>query len=464
MGRLTEQLSSGGGRLAQQVQQAPQPEKKSVGGFAKNVVKSGASLLGGIGSSLLNVFNPNMQKNTLANLADVGAGGLENLFTGGNAQSAEAQKFNAVTDFYKQRYGGVQNIKDTLYNDPVGAAADLSTVLTGGGAVIRGVGDLANVSRLARTGEILSTAGNVIDPINATGAAFNKVSNFGKARLAPKLEASSERLYQSALKPSKSLEAKNPNVIKAGLSERIPVSEKGYDQAIDRISKLNKEIKTKIEAGSKKGMTVDPKIVASRADEVKTRFSKQVAPQQDLAAIEQKRQDFLNHPDLTNSNGIPLDAAQEMKQGTYQQLKGKYGQERAAALETEKALARGLKDEIAKQIPEIADLNAKDSHLIGLEDALKDFVRRSGNSQLIGIGTPLAAVGGFAASGSKLGGLTLGLLKAAIDNPEIKSRLAIILSDAAKGKKVRTPRTTFGRALTPVSRLEPARNQDSQGL
>lgn len=465
MGRLSQQLNAGGGRLAQQVQQNPPPEKKSVGGFAKNVVKSGASLLGGIGSSLLNVFNPNMQKNTLANIADVGAGGLERLFLGDKAQTPEAQKFGAVTDFYKQRYGGGQNIKDTLYNDPVGAAADLSTVLTGGGAALRGVGSLAKASKLSGVGEALTRTGAAIDPLNVAGAAASKVSNFGAKRIAPQLEASSERLYQSALKPSKSIEARNPDVIKAGLSERIPVSEKGYDQALIRLEKLNKEIKAKIKAGAKQGMTIDPKIVASHTDEVKTRFSKQVAPQQDLAAIDQKRQDFLNHPDLANyPNGIPLDVGQEMKQGTYRQLKGKYGQERAAAIETEKALARGLKDEIAKQLPEIANLNVRDSRLMALEDALSDFVHRSNNGQLIGIGTPLAAIGGFAASGSKLGGITLGLVKAAIDNPEIKSRLAIILSDAAKGRKIRSPRTAFGRSLTPVSRLEPARSSGNQGL
>jgi hypothetical protein len=57
----------------------------------------------------------------------------------------------------------------------------------------------------------------------------------------------------------------------------------------------------------------------------------------------------------------------------------------------------------------------------------------------------------------------LGLLKAFLDNPEIKSRLAIILSDFSKGKP-RAPRTVFGRALTPASRAEPPRNSDSLDL
>ena len=50
---------------------------------------------------------------------------------------------NAVGGVYKAKYGSLARIKDTLYNDPVGAVADLSTLLTGGGAAAKGLDALA---------------------------------------------------------------------------------------------------------------------------------------------------------------------------------------------------------------------------------------------------------------------------------------------------------------------------------
>jgi len=44
---------------------------------------------------------------------------------------------NAVGGMYKDRYGSYESLKRTLAEDPVGAAADLSTLLTGGAGVVR---------------------------------------------------------------------------------------------------------------------------------------------------------------------------------------------------------------------------------------------------------------------------------------------------------------------------------------
>lgn len=61
---------------------------------------------------------------------------------------------------------------------------------------------------------------------------------------------------------------------------------------------------------------------------------------------------------------IPVQQAQDMKQGTYRELKNKYGQIGSAETEAQKALARGLKENIAEAVPEIAGLNAQESKLI----------------------------------------------------------------------------------------------------
>lgn len=72
--------------------------------------------------------------------------------------------------------------------------------------------------------------------------------------------------------------------------------------------------------------------------------------------------------DLTNwestKDKLPVQTAQEMKQGTYKILSKKYGQLGSADVESQKGLARGLKEGIAEAVPEVAGLNAQESKLI----------------------------------------------------------------------------------------------------
>ena len=81
---------------------------------------------------------------TVSAVLDVGAGALQkalpdtvvnfiNRFEGNPAAAARAiETANAVGGLYKDRYGSYDSIKRTLAEDPVGAAADLSMLFSGG--------------------------------------------------------------------------------------------------------------------------------------------------------------------------------------------------------------------------------------------------------------------------------------------------------------------------------------------
>lgn len=64
----------------------------------------------------------------------------------------------ALGGVYKDRYGSYEGIKRTFAEDPVGAAADLSTLLTGGGAAATKLG-------ATQTGAAMSRAGAAINPM-----------------------------------------------------------------------------------------------------------------------------------------------------------------------------------------------------------------------------------------------------------------------------------------------------------
>jgi len=237
-------------------------------------------------------------------------------------------------------------------------------------------------------------------------------------------ESVPKTLYKSALKPSTTLpDWKVNNILKTGIAEGIPVSASGQEKLTGLIESINNDIASKIKAGAGKGVTVKKFAVASRLGDTADTFANQVTPAKDLATVGKIGNEFLKG----QPNEIPADTAQAMKQGTYQQISKSYGKLSSASIESQKALARGLKEELAAQIPEIGDLNARESQLIGLDQALERAVNRIGNHQMMGIGTPLAASGVKAATGSTGLSAAAGVLKAIVDDPIIKSKLAIAM-------------------------------------
>lgn len=239
-----------------------------------------------------------------------------------------------------------------------------------------------------------------------------------------------ERMYQSALKPSRTMgAAKIESAVNTGLEQQIPVSAPGAEKLGDLIDDLNDKIKAQIASGPTN--TVNKFAVTSRLRDTAKAFSTQVNPESDLSAVSESGNEFLrNQP-----NQIPAADAQALKQGTYKQLKNRaYGELGTATVESQKALARGIKEELVNQFPEIGDLNAQESKAINLDGALQSAVQRIGNHQLIGIGTPIVGSAAGVATGSAPAVAVAGALKAIIDNPVIKSKLAIQLWKAGRGK------------------------------
>jgi hypothetical protein len=173
---------------------------------------------------------------------------------------------------------------------------------------------------------------------------------------------SPENLMQSALKPTiaqlKSGEAKT--AIDTLLKYGINATGEGAERVKTMVGDVDKEILDAI-AGS--GARIPKQDVLNRLKDVEGRFTNQVNPTSDLAAIQNVGADFANHPMLTGQD-IPVDVAQRLKQGTYKILEKKYGQVGTAETEAQKGLARGLKEEIAKAVPAVGPLNKKQSDLI----------------------------------------------------------------------------------------------------
>lgn len=140
------------------------PAPKSVGGFIGNIGKSGVQAVKDVGGGLLNVLNPNLEQNTVANIGRL----IDDAGYAAAGNAAPDNRAVGLVNYYKDRYG--KNLGDTLYNDPVGVLLDASTVLDGGGALLK-------AGKLAKAGEFAQKAGRIIDPLRVPGRVAGKVAS-----------------------------------------------------------------------------------------------------------------------------------------------------------------------------------------------------------------------------------------------------------------------------------------------
>jgi hypothetical protein len=263
------------------------------------------------------------------------------------------------------------------------------------------------------SGPIRSAIGNAVEEsINQAPAVFGGKIAEGVQAAAKSLKGAARNMMQSALKPSAAdqVSGNAAKAIDTLLENGVNVSRGGLDTLQGRISTINEKIASAIENSP---ATVNKQVVASRLQGALDKFEKQVTPTSDLATIQKAWDEFNNHPLLdkltpaktvpsaildetgkpftqdvpaSGSNAIPVQLAQELKQGTYKSIGGKaYGELKGADIEAQKTLARGLKEEIAAAIPEVAPLNAAESKLLNALDITERRVLMSANKNPMGL-------------------------------------------------------------------------------
>jgi hypothetical protein len=230
----------------------------------------------------------------------------------------------------------------------------------GGNALTRAIGGAVSGG---------ATAG-LINPKDApTGAVIGgafpgvvKVAGMAGNALADAARDGSRRLMQSAIKPTiaQLRTGDADTAVQALLDYGISPTKDGVEKLRGLIGDLNDQVSTAIGSSN---ATVSKNKILQALDDVRTKFGNQVSPTGDLNAIENVANDFAAHPSLP-TDAIPVQTAQQMKQGTYSVLAKKYGQLGSAETEAQKGLARGLKEEIATAVPGVQGLNAEESRLL----------------------------------------------------------------------------------------------------
>lgn len=351
--------------------------------FIENLKNSARTFGGNLVSAASHPFD------TATSMLDLATGYLNKVGLGttkGNTPQQEAM-VQAMNKHLSDRYGSVEKVKKTAYEDPVGFAADLSTVVApfAGGAGLAAKGaEAAGLARtasvLGKTAEIGRTVSEVTNPLNAVKGVTRGVAKVAElAGAAPETvnaiahpastaaQAIAKRAYAAALNPVGANARRVGQLAQTGLEEGVgPSDEAGLWK---KIMERSDQVKGMIDQGTQQGLTLDPAAAranvaakllptAAQGGEAGESFGVQTLPESDQAEVakgldEWTRQHFTpatpgvpanpgtivaghNTPSPTYVGGtpaipgtpeqpipIPIAEGNAIKSGTYQRMTGK---------------------------------------------------------------------------------------------------------------------------------------------
>lgn len=322
-----------------------------------NVPSSAANLAKGLYQAVTSPVQ------TISGAMDVAAGGLQNALpksvvnfvnqfeTNPEAGQRAVQAANAAGGMVKERYGSVDALKNTLATDPVGAAGDLSLLLSGG------AGAASRLPVISKVAPALRTAASVTDPLNmaakASGKMYDLAGALTKQGLGLKTGVGTEPITQAVQAGRESnpafIENLRGNVpaanvledAKANLAQMNADKQQAYrsgmvniknDKSVLDFAGIDQALKNAENMAYYKGKIKD-KTAASVLDNMKAKVA-----------------------DWKNSNPADYhtpEGLDNLKQSLWEDF-GKLGQEEKTAYSVGKQVYDSVKSEINKQAPEYA--------------------------------------------------------------------------------------------------------------
>ena len=364
---------------------------------------------------------------TAGALGKVVGGFGEKLIPGEHPYEEYADLF---VDFMKNRYGSVENFKRAVSEDPVGVFADAASIFIAGGTAVRTVGATTKLGKVAKAGTVVSRLGAATEPLNLTMRVAAIPFKL------PAVRKAANRMYQSAAKFSTTLnEAQRIKVAQTAMDLEMRLGLSGWNKLFDELTEVNNRIAQMIDAAQVTGPKMPIEELYKHIGELKKKYKGSTLLAADAwdeidATVARVKLSMKGRKALTPKR------AQTLKQGTYKDLKRFYEKQgnHPAGIETQKAIARSIKEYLEEVIPEIKQLNAYDGDLLELQKAIDRPISRIRNRDLWGLGSAVktglgSAAGGLVAGKTGAGiGAGAGLLFATLDTPHVKSALAVFMN------------------------------------
>lgn len=416
----------------------PPAENYSVGGFLGNLASSAGNLIGntvkGVGDAAkYAVDNPSSLVPPLA---------AAKMMYNDVAHPQEAMK--SLHDQGSQYWDALKsmgsryspsNIGSTLYHDPVGVAADASTLLDGAGlglklgakgAELAGMAGAA--SKASKVGDALSVASDVTNPVGA----ISRPLAAGARRIQGAL---SDTAMKSAINDTKTLiSEKVQDTANQMRAQKSTVTPKGLSVSDSIRQPAMDDVQRQITEAHNAGAMVDPKDVRQPVVDLINQKA-----QGSLGSLDSKRlnpiQNVLEGYDA-NHGDIPytLDEAQKAKTQDYKDLN--YNRpmvddpfedqaRKALAHGQMKAIEDSVYNAIGEQHPTLHESNAT----VGTQNNIRKVIQQALLDKESGNSGRMNLPHGYSPHGVAFSGAR-NFVSSILSNPKVKSQIAIGLDSA----------------------------------
>lgn len=393
---------------------------KNIPGDAVNVAKQMANM----------VVHP---IDTVEGLWNVVAGTAEKLWPGEQSHEKYA---NAVVDDLRNKYGGIEEFQRQLQTHPMETLLDASTVLTGGAGAARMAG--AKGAKAAQA--IVDVPGAVA---RVARAGWAKARGAGKPG----------ELWESAIKPSTVLPYKERlKMADTALSERILPTKGGMNKLRDAKQAVGRRIGQLIDEAEASGHQFTIGELSNEVRKLQAEWRASASPGMvgNVASLRK----FMNkwEMDLRKKRKIAKDQdvtlspaeTQKLKTDLYDEIN--FDAKRQTGIksveETQKALARGARQNLERIQPELAGVNERWGRLESLEPIMERAAGRISNRDTMGIGIGVNTAGGGVIGGAP--GAAAGAVGGFLDRPLVKAIRAQRLYDALQPGFLSTPGIPVG--------------------
>lgn len=419
-----------------------------------------------------------MVKNVPNNALDIGRGMIDTIkdpvktaetmggLIGGGVQAAvgsqkmtpQREQFNNVIQEYAKNYGSTENFLSHLQEKPLDVLMDVSSILFGAGAALKGAGTASEIGNLSKAGDAAMTASTMTDPLSVASGTLQK----GIKTAIPKNYA--RDAYQSAAKFSTTLPTKERNrLTKIALDAGIMPNQKGMEKLRGLIDDLDGRISGLIDEHVASGDKIPAAKLFKHFGDAYKQAGLSDMPGKARNAVNKVWKDRWN--ELMIKKYYTPEEAQKIKQNIYQDIHSAYANNKYDQVTTtaKKGIARAAKESLEEIIPEIKQLNKQDGDYIALMEAVERKANRISNNEGIfgSLGVPVN-VGAGAAMGGEAGAM-LGLINGIYNKPQMKARLAIIVNKLQKrGVKINKTGLGVRLGLINIGRLSDSVGSDDE--
>lgn len=341
-------------------------------------------------------------------LIDVTAGGIEKLIPG---EQQEEKIFNATIDLFKERYGGLDRLKQTIANDPVGFLTDVSAVLGGTGALVSTTGKLSKIGTVSRVGQSLSKAVTLADPIGLGGKGITKLS---KPLIPPSLAKSALKLQTKPRLTEIQKLQKIDRLADEAVQHGLKVNRKSIIKLGDGIKEVQNKIDDIIKTGERQGIRIKVGDVTKALDdligEIEGLPIETLSTKTQLKTIKKFKNDILKSKQTLS--GALTGKKATLTPSEVQRLKVLKNQKYTPNVKTTTdAINKVVDDKIRKatktlleeKFPQLKKLNLQQGDMIELQSAIARRLRVTESGKTFGV--PGLVVGGVAGTAA---GLTTG--------------------------------------------------------